>query len=344
MDPNAPKKPDNYWEQQAKEARARREYLQEQRTAEDIANPPPQEPPFKVTGGINLGQIDLQENMRRTEEKAEADRKEAQKQVAEERSRREAAEDRARALEVAALREQIADKMANLERMIAQGVRQPKSFLEQFEEVQSAATKLGMTERGNGGEDPKLKLELLKMQADMAREDRVFKQQMRNDDKRWNLELAKLDIEKKNHSERIAHEHERNEMFANAFKNVGAAIASGLMANAAAETGGGPMPGPIATKATPPRKRKAGSFKIQAAPGRAGAVACPQCGTEIGIGPTTVHASCAGCGFQCEVDRVQPEEKQPAERQVPYPSAPPPPGSEPPSPLLAEEELDRGQS
>ena len=339
IDPKAQPKPSSYWEEQAFEARKRREYVQEQKMTEELmkepAPPPAPEAPFKVTGGINLGNIDIQENMRRSEEKAEAERKEVQrireenmqireqekaeqkKLLDEERARREMAEERARQLEIVQLKEQISQQMTNLEKMVAQGTRQPKSFVEQYDEVMALSNKLGLAEK-TSTDDPQVRLSIMKMQADMAREEREFKRTWRNDDKKWQLELAKLELEKKNHGELIEHEKSRNEMFANAFKNVGAAIATGLQSSGEEEAAAVAGARPPSARTAAPRKSK-----IQAEVGSAGEVECPECHSPVGIGPNTTRAACAGCGFLFEIERFRPQPPPPAHAPPPVPPAAP---------------------
>ena len=322
IDPKVAPRTPSYWENEAKEARARREYLQEQKIAEEITNPPPMDAPFKVQGGINLGTIDIQENMRRAEDKADLDRKEAQRQVIEERTRREAAEERARNYEIAVLKEQVTAGMNNLEKMIASSRSTPsKSFTEQLDEVTALANKLGLAERNNS-DDPKMKLEMFRLQADMAAAERDYKRELRNDDKRWQIELAKLDIQKKADSDKLQHEKDRNELFSNAFKNVGAAIAQGLLANAESSIPAAAA-GPVARQAQEPK------FKVQVPRGRAGEVACPQCGEPIGVGPSTTRAVCANCGLSGIIERINEE-----------PVAPPPTAPVPETEDLESEKID----
>lgn len=314
----------SYWETQAKAARAQREYLEERELAKRITHPEPtSEPPFQVKGGINLGTIDVQENMRRAEERADLERKEAQRLVAEERTRREAAEDRAKQLEIASVREQLAQGMAALERQIQQGNRQPRSFLEQLEEMQALSAKLGYLVPGSmtsSGESPALKLEMLRLNAQMAREEREFKQQIRNDDKKWQMELARLEIDKKDRIERLNNEKTRNEMFANAFQTIGQSIAEGLKATSRDMD----MENPVPDSAPVARQRQ--EIQIQAEVGRAGEITCPQCQTPIGVGPNSVKAACAQCGLICAIERVPatpaPSQTTPS-RQYPSQNRPP---------------------
>jgi hypothetical protein len=341
IDPNViPKKP-GYWETQAQDARARREYLTEQRMSEELmAKPPPNpmpESPFKVTGGINLGNFDIQEAQRKAEAKAEADRlrleemaarerQDAQRIIAEERIKREQSEERSRQLEIASLKEQMAGKMVDLERMIAQGRPQSKPFVEQYEEVMQLANKLGLAKQEGHGEDPRIRIEMLKLQAEMAREERNFKRELRNDEKKWNLELAKLDIDKQAHADQIQSEKRRSEMFSNAIKGVGSAIAAGLMKNAdmfeegseaitqQAPSGNG--------NGRPSNNNK--KFIVEADYGRAGEVECPGCGQMIGIGPQSATAKCSSCGFNCQVNRAEPPQmrERPSDRPTVSPPSP----------------------
>jgi hypothetical protein len=53
------------------------------------------------------------------------------------------------------------------------------------------------------------------------------------------------------------------------------------------------------------RNRKTASeFSLRAGEGDYGAIECPSCRTQIGIGPTTRTAICIGCGAQFEIVRI----------------------------------------
>ena len=58
-----------YYEEELKKARAKRELEEEEQRLEATRNPQPSEPPFKISGGANLGTIDLQADRKAAEEK-----------------------------------------------------------------------------------------------------------------------------------------------------------------------------------------------------------------------------------------------------------------------------------
>ena len=86
IDPKVtPEKKDDdttYWETQVKKTRLQREFKTEKKLMEEVENPPlPPEPAFKVTGGVNLGTIDLQEQQRQAREETLRLQREANERI-----------------------------------------------------------------------------------------------------------------------------------------------------------------------------------------------------------------------------------------------------------------------
>ncbi len=148
---------------------------------------------------------------------------------------------------------------------------------------------------------------MLRIQAQMAREEREFKREMRNDEKKWNLEVEKLNMERQNAVAKLQADKEHQEFLANSIKGVGGAIAAGLLQGGtggiAEETPAPPAPakpaGGISGQPQPARQ-----YRAEAKQGEAGELTCPTCQQPIGIGPETTRAICGNCGSTVDVTRT----------------------------------------
>lgn len=308
IDPKkTPQKTDEiYWERRNREARARAEFIETQKLIDSMENPPSQPaPPITIRGSVNLGDIDFQAQAREAAAKEERQAELRALEAKEMRTRNDELAERNKQLEIGTLKEQISQQMDQLRQVVSAGLQKPKNFFEQYEEIMGMVNKLGALNPKEGNSDPKFQLEILKMNAQIAKDDREFKQQMRNDDRKWNLEMEKVAQERVADERKIQAERERNALFANSFKGIGAAVAAGLL-----ETGKGAIPSdsgitqqPLPTTSRPKR--------IEADEGAAGEIKCPNCGTGIGVGPTSTQATCASCGLTLEVRRRPAKASQP---------------------------------
>jgi len=299
VDPQAAQEKKNggvtYWEQQAKETRAQREFVQEQKLINDLNSPPSApEPPFKVTGGINLGNIDIQEQQRVAREDSARLQKEAQERV--EKAEREVAatRDALNAANLNHLRDTLSGQIAALQNALQAGNRGDIST--ELETIEKVAAKLGLARpTGNvGGDSFNHELALLKLQQEMKREDRKFALETKKEEKLWTLELKKLEQQQKESEARLLAEQNKYSLFASLPEQVGGVI---VKAMAAQEGGVSSRPG---NKQAPVRD-------IEAHEGEAGQIGCPICGNPVGIAPTTQATRCAGCGQQFRIKRIPAE-------------------------------------
>ncbi len=298
----------NYWERRKAEVRARREVLEEQKAMEAIENPPPpMDPPFKISGGINLGNIDLMEQQRIAREEAELLRQEKEAEIKELRQKAETLAEEKRHLEIKQVQETLNNKLDALAQAIATGRTPQKSLLEQLNEAQAMAQQLGFVRpsdviaSGSGaGRSPQLDIELMKLRMEEQAREREFKRQWRADEKNWDLQVKKLEQDAYFKREEMARAKARDEMFASLPQMIGGAIAAGLVE---ADKSGALRSQPRQAPQAPAGGAPAGS-KVLAAPGESGMARCPKCNTEVAIGATATEAVCAGCGFAMPIERT----------------------------------------
>jgi len=296
VDPrNAKEKDDSkedYWDRKAKEARAYREYLEEQKRMNNLEQPPQQEPPFKMSGELNLGKIDLQEERRQMAEEMERQRRAQEEKASKLEQQLDQTKEELYKERVESLRSTFEGKMQDLQKTIQQELtkNQGKTFQEQFQELQEISKLLGF-EKTRQGQDPMIQLELAKLDYERAREEREFKWKLRQDEKRWQFELQKLQDEREYRRAQLEQQARKDEMIANFPAHIGGAIARGLVESKGEEA------------VAPPPKSSQGQH-IEAGWGEGGEVECPSCGQPIGIGPTARQAACVNCGFTAAIKRT----------------------------------------
>ena len=280
----------DYWPNQAKAARGRREYLEEIKMADRITESPepPPEPPFKVTGEFNLGKVDLQEQQREAKEAEAQARKEANEKIGKLEQERDEAKEEARKTEMQMITSQLNTKIELLSESVKAGMSQ-KSFTDQYKEIVEMAGSLGLQRPSNGVTDSNLKLEMLRLEHEMKREDRKERRELRNDDRQWQLDLRRLDDERDARRAQAAADQQRNEMFAKAPEAIGRAAGRAIVE---ANKGGGSPP----THTT----KKPG---FVAGKGETGEVVCPNCSETMAIGPTATKTVCPNCSEEYAVKR-----------------------------------------
>ncbi|MFA5151713.1 MAG: hypothetical protein WC554_04040 [Clostridia bacterium] len=303
--------PPDHWSQMAEQSKKQLEVMTNQKMMERLAqgDAPPPDNPIKMQGSINLGNIDFQATAREAQERADKIMMEREKEVKEERVRREAAEQEATKLRIDALQTQIQAQMAEMAKMIQLGMQKPKSFMEQYNEVKQLTTELGTLNPAPqaGAANSTFQLEMLKIQAQMAREEREFKREMRNDEKKWNLEIEKLNIERQANVAKLQADKEHQEFLANSIKGVGGAIAAGLLNGGGggfteeSPAGASPLKPAGGISGQPKQSRQ---YRAEAKSGEAGELTCPTCQQPIGIGPETTRAICGNCGSTVDVTRT----------------------------------------
>ena len=292
----APTDPDvAFWESSVKKERAKRQFLEEKKMAEQIENPPQApEPPFKVTGGVNLGTIDIQEENRRARETLERERQNSQERLIALEKERNEIRDALYKTNMDHLQANLMGQIESLKSAVSAGSR--RDIVSELEAIEQVANKLGLSKvpQNGGGTDLTAQLAIKKLEAEIARENRRFILDQKKDERMWQLEIKKLEQQERESQARIVAEQNKYSMLAALPEQIGGVIAKGIMANGSG--GGGSVSGKVAT----PRQVQG----IEAFEGEAGETPCPACGTNVGIGPTTVQTACANCGQPFMVKRV----------------------------------------
>jgi len=278
---------ENYYDKQIRRTRARRELEEEEKRLKDMDKPP--ETPFQIRGGINIGEIDLQEQQRRREQEQDADRQATAQRAQEMETENKQLQNQLYQEKIESLRRDFSEKMETLQKTIQSGGSQ-KSFMEQWTEMQTMAKEMGL-EKTSTGQDPMIQLELAKMNYQQAKEDREFKWQMKQDDKKWQLEMQKLQDDREFRHIELNQQAKKDEMFASLPQTIGGAISKGL------------IDGQGEGEADHPITRQGKSYHIEIGEGESGDIICNNCDTPVGVGPTTTKAVCAGCNRIFNVTR-----------------------------------------
>lgn len=294
------------FQRKAKDAKAEREYLEEQRRIDRIGQPEKsKEPAFAVEGKMHLD-IDPQRDAKEAREATEKIRQEAEKEKKgrDEKIEKLTAERNEKARELqdsqltAVMKEMTGSFNAALKDMnnkledVKAGA-DPSAMVNQFTVLRKLAEEMTSLKGTHGVGDPSLQLEITKLQMDNARADREFQAKMEQDRRQWDLEKEKFQDNRYFKQQEAARQAKRDEMFANAPAVIGGAIAKGLM-----ETGEGGVSGAP--------KGKAGQH-VEAGVGEAGNFECSSCRQPVAIGPTAKSAVCSNCGTRFSIRRVESE-------------------------------------
>lgn len=331
----------DYWEKQAKSARAKREYIAEQKAIESISTQPMAESPFQVKGSVNLGNIDIMEQIRSTNEaaaraKAQADTEKAQlvEKLAEtERKLNET-------ILSGALRD-ISQKVDDRLNAISQQINNSNGnskginpILEQLDVLDTLASKLGY-QRNDGasqgvnaavaqtGESMRLKIELARLDAESKARDRAYELEM----KKFEYQMLQDAEERKRayeiKQEELKHKAEQEKMFAGLPQIIGQGIAAGF--KQAPDPAPNPgtnfinknaQPNNTRISSQPQVKQQEQPQYIECDEGEEGQLPCPKCGAPIVIAADTKTAICGHCGNQMRIDRL------PANNAKPQPKNP----------------------
>jgi predicted RNA-binding Zn-ribbon protein involved in translation (DUF1610 family) len=299
-----------------------REYEEELKNIDAIRNPAqPQEPPVKMTGSINLGNIDFQEQSRRAQEVEAAARKSA-----EERADRLTAENEKLKTDLLAttinnLQTNLGGQIQKLQADLAAGRGSSKNIGEQLKEIIDSAALLGFVKPEavkpgpvvQNATDAALSLEMLRIQLEDKRSDRQWAWTMEKDRRQWQLDLRKLDQANRLALAEASAKKEQNAWIAHAPELIGNTIAKGLLSSRAGGVSNNPrpmqrrapvnQPPPQANNIETEAPASEPGRKIEADIGEAGTIDCSDCGSQIAIGPTATQAICASCGNTVEVVR-----------------------------------------
>lgn len=284
-----------FWESSVKKERAKRQFLEEKKLAEQIENPPAgPEPPFKITGGVNLGTIDIQEENRRARETLERERQASQERLIALEKQNSEIKDALYKTNLEHMQANLLGQIESLKSAVSAGSR--RDIVSELEAIEQVANKLGLSKmpQNGGGVDLTAQLAIKKLEAEIARENRRFILDQKKDERMWQLEIKKLEQQERESQARITAEQNKYSMLAALPEQIGGVIAKGLLANGTSSGG--------SVSAQPSAARKVQG--IEAYEGEAGETPCPTCGTNVGIGPTTTQTACASCGQPFLVKRV----------------------------------------
>lgn len=241
-----------------------------------------------ASSGLNIeGKFNIQELYAQREANLAALTAQAQEQAATQAGITENLREQLHAAQIDTLKTGFMAQMDIMTKMI-EGTASKGTFIDQFEQAQQLATKLGYLEPGTGASDIQATLLIKKMEFEQIRESRRETREAKAEERRWQMALRKIDDEREARIEDQKRQAKKDEMIANAPAMIGGAIAKGLADRP--ETG-------ISEAGT---KRSV----IEAGVGDSGTVKCGNCKQPVAIGPTARTADCAGCGAKYSIKRV----------------------------------------
>jgi hypothetical protein len=324
---------DQYWRDKALEARARREFEEETRNIESIRNPQPaQDPPIKMSGSINLGNIDFQEQAKQAREAEQLARTKAEEEATRLRAENEKLKTDLLATTINNLQTNLGGQITKLQADLVAGRGNSKGIGDQLKEIIDSAAMLGYVRPDQqpktpvvaNATDAAISLEMLRLQLEDKRTERSFSWQMEKDRRQFQLELKKLDQANRLAIAESGSKKDRDAMILRAPEILGNAIAKGLISSRPESAGGvghrvadRPVRRPaeqaishMVSDAPPPISEEADNGfepethrKIEAGIGESGKVECPECGGTIAIGPTATKGICANCEYTVDVVR-----------------------------------------
>lgn len=310
IDPKSTKEELGEWEKKRKEAKAQREYMEEQRNIDRILQPEqPPEPQFQVRGGVNID-IDPLRDAKEARETSERVRKEKEDEVKEEKAKRERAEEERRKAEDDLKKSEMASAIKELGGQFATALKEmntkidavkagadPVSLVSQFSALEQLTKKINeIRMEGGGGVNPSIQLEITKLNIESARAEREFQVKMKQDDRNWELEKIKLQDQRYFKQQEAERQQRKDDMFASAPQVLGGAIARGIMEKQA---------GRVSGSVPPPTTSKTPQHHVEAPVGEAGEVECAGCSQPVAIGPTARNAVCSNCGMKYSVRRIE---------------------------------------
>jgi hypothetical protein len=249
---------------------------------------------FKISGGVNLGTIDLQAQQREAREKLEKleqENRASNQALANENSQ---LRETLHAQDIKFVEASLKSQIDNLGNTIKQNMNagERKSFMEQYNETLEMAQKLGMQPGGGGAaSDLQTQLSLKKLEFENQIALRRFDREMKAEDRRFSLELKKAEREDRYQQEKLSLEKQKMDSLFKAPETIGKIVAKAIMD---ADSGG------VEGEAI------SGAIPLTADAGEFGEVPCPKCQTNVAIGPTGNRAVCAGCGQPFSITRNAP--------------------------------------
>lgn len=319
---------DQYWREKALEARARREYVEEEKNIENLNNPPaPPESPIAVKGEINLGKFDFQEQSRQAQAALEASRQESNNRITALEAENKKLQADLIANTINNLQTTLGGQIQKLQTDLITNRGNSRSVADQLKEIMETASLMGLVRPESqktpvpiaNATDAAISLEMLRLQLEDKKTEREFAWQLEKDRRQWQLDLRKLDQANKQAMAAMENQKIQSSWIAKAPEMIGNTIVRGLLA-ARDNTPHNPVtrrvPGAGAgsaaarTQESPPNIENEATAsmsgrRLTAAPGEAGTIECPDCQSIIAIGPTADNAVCATCGFTVSIERKE---------------------------------------
>lgn len=303
-----------YWENKAKAATAQAEYEEARRRAAAVSAAPPEQP-FKIKGEVNLGSFDFQKQTDELKNQLDTIKAERDQQISQLQQNNENYRQQMHEIELKMMEQSWQARFDALTKMLQQpqNMAQQKGILEQLSEIDKISTALGYrrfsaADAAVGGDSLSMKLAIMKMEAENARAEREFSRQMREDDRNWQMQLKKIELDAAAKTEELNLARERQKFMTNLPNTIGGAIAKGLLSRGQGIEESAPIeervPTPPANQSNQPNPG------FEAGYGEAGEVPCPKCQKSIFIGPDSTQAVCPSCGG------TWPIQRRPAERVV----------------------------
>ncbi len=247
---------------------------------------------FKVTGGLDLGNINPTALLTKQIEDRDALRIQAEQAAANQQQISNDLREKLHLAEMNVMQTGLQAQLQTLNQAVQDNASRG-SFMDNYNSIIETAKSLGLGRAETSDLDTTLAIkkmefeqsvELKRMSREEKRADREFQRQLNKDV----LEREDKKIEREQADKRF-------EMLANAPKVVGAALAQGFMASGA---NGGEVTEQAGTG-------KQGGQHIEAGIGEALEGDCPNCEKPIAIGPTARQAECANCGFKVPIKRTK---------------------------------------
>lgn len=245
---------------------------------------------FKLKGSMDIGDFKIQEILTRQTEELKELKREAEESAGRQQAISEDLRERLHTKELEVQNTRFEAQMQILTKMIEANASKG-NFMDQYNMTKELATQIGFAAPGAQATDLQTTLELKKLDFEQTRELRRLAREDKSEERRWQLEVRRLDDERDGRKADQARQEKRDDMFAKAPAVVGATIAKGII-----DSGSG--------GSEAPDKSKAKAYHVEAAQGDSGEVDCPGCNQPIGIGPTAKTAICANCGTRLIVKRT----------------------------------------
>ena len=294
QNPGAEKPPETEKEEYEKKTGALKAKAEFAATADALSNPESvqrirEQREKELVDAANKARADSDEAANRERKRLEDDKTAAENAAAAEQQKREAAEAALRAQKDQAL----LDKLNEL-----QTSRKPLSeqFAEYFAFVDTITEKLGLPKVGTRtpepAGDPRIALEIERLKIEDNQKQREHDLKMSNDKKEWDLKLMQFQRDGEFKNKELELQAKKADQIFQLPQVLGAAIAQGLMKRSGEGVN-------VGQKQQPPQ-----NFHIEIPVGEAGSIPCPNCQTQIGVGPEQTLAKCIKCQAEYPITRI----------------------------------------